>query len=766
MLSSILTHIYPQKKRGIWISLKAKLIISLLIIVFCTFIIAAIIVINKTESVINYVKTQHLEESALSLRNRISSELQRAGKDIVLLASLPEVSHGIELSPLSEAKPSDENQRSRLTELLFRAKLAYSYYKSLWIMNEKGETIAGAFNHTQAEYGITNHKEYKEILKKDTLFIANAIEDMATNEVLLPIYLKILYNGKKGIITGQLQVNKIARQALYELQRPFINAYIMNAQGRIVSKINTKDATIINTQHAALFKQISKSISSSMSIVIDNDKKDVAYHHIPRTNLYAIIIADGAYMSNYIEDIKISAILVGVIAAIFLTIGLYVFISPLTRDIKTLSLFAEKIKQHKPAPAITVYRNDELGDLSLSLIDMVATLTTMLKQTEDAAKAKSEFLARMSHEIRTPMNAIIGMAYLALEDNPGEKQKHYLKRIDSASKNLLGIINDILDFSKLEADKMEISRIPFSLTGLLTSLQDLLELKALEKNISLKCSLAADVPDIVEGDQLRLSQICINLGSNAIKFTNEGSVDVHVSVQERVGKSLTLLFAVKDTGIGVDADSQQHIFDSFAQADNSATRKYQGTGLGLAISKSLVSIMGGEIWIESELNKGSTFYFTLQTKVSSAKAMLTTETPKIDMSAVNFDNVHILLAEDNLINQEIAVAILNSMGAKVTVANNGAEALALWNDSEHNFNMILMDIQMPVMDGLTAAKRIRASANSRSKDVPIIALTANAMSGDKEKSLEAGMNDHATKPLDVNALHATLSYWATISKIT
>ena len=389
---------------------------------------------------------------------------------------------------------------------------------------------------------------------------------------------------------------------------------------------------------------------------------------------------------------------------------------------------------------------------------MVTSLKDMLARSEAATKVKSEFLARMSHEIRTPMNGIIGMTYLAMRNNPDEKQMVFLRRINVAATTLLDIINDILDFSKMEANKMEIKNASFSISGMLQSVYDLVQIKAEEKGLDLSFSVADNVPDVLIGDSLRLSQVCINICTNALKFTESGSVNLDVTLKSKDDKKILLLFAIKDTGIGISKDVQEHIFDSFSQADGSITRKYGGTGLGLSISKLIVKMMGGNIWLQSEPGKGSTFYFTVEVQEGTAEDIVEKEhSLPGSFESASFLNLKVLLVEDKEINQEIAREILNDMGIKVTMAQNGAEALELWQSDD--FDLIFMDIQMPVMDGLTAARAIRDSDAPRAKSIPIIAMTANAMSGDREKSLEAGMNEHITKPLNIEELRQALIVW-------
>jgi PAS domain S-box-containing protein len=518
---------------------------------------------------------------------------------------------------------------------------------------------------------------------------------------------------------------------------------------------------------------------------------------------------------------------------------------------------------------------------------------------EDANRAKGDFLANMSHEIRTPMNAIIGMTHLSLQTKLTRKQRDYLEKIDSASRSLLGIINDILDFSKIEAGKLEMESVEFRLEEVLDNVTSLVGLKAQEKGLELLFSLDVNVPDELVGDPLRLGQVLLNLVSNAVKFTEEGEVVVAAERLAGDDSGITLKFSVRDTGIGLSAEQQARLFESFSQADGSTTRKYGGTGLGLAISKSLVEMMGGSIEVESTLGKGSTFAFTVvlgrsvargterarplpeasETRVlvvddnatsrtilkdllasfgfdatlcasgaegiaevraaaaggspyslvlmdwrmpgmngvEAAQAITTDANlsphPRIVLvtaygreevmqqakatrldgflikpvnSSVLFDTImnalgregtpivqsqraaradagdqarvhgsRVLLVEDNATNQEVALEILQAGAVEVAVAENGLEALAAVN--EQAFDAVLMDVQMPEMDGLEATRAIRREP--RLQAMPIIAMTANAMAGDRERCLAAGMNDYLSKPIDPDELFAALARW-------
>ncbi len=412
--------------------------------------------------------------------------------------------------------------------------------------------------------------------------------------------------------------------------------------------------------------------------------------------------------------------------------------------------------------------------------DLERELFMEKEAVESAAMAKSEFLATMSHEIRTPLNGIVPVLEMLQDTRMDLEQKQFVRTALASSHHLLGIINDILDFSKIEAGRLQVEKIPFDVWELVDSVSAVMSGNAQKKNLDLQCHVSNDVPPVILGDPIRLRQILVNLVSNAIKFTQKGSITLEVSLNSEHGIGERLIFSVKDTGIGISSDTIPHLFQSFSQADASTTRRHGGTGLGLVISKGLVELMGGQISVQSEPAVGSVFWFVLPLKRAASEGVSPDAVPEsqfmpgsgseeelpVPEGEPAFHEVSVepqpsgivLVVEDNPVNLGVARKMLQRLGLTCDTVTDGKSAVTAVSGSR--YDLVLMDCQMPIMDGYEATQLIRQ--RERSKDappVPIIAMTANAMAGDREKCIEAGMDDYLSKPVKLDTMRKTLGYW-------
>ena len=477
---------------------------------------------------------------------------------------------------------------------------------------------------------------------------------------------------------------------------------------------------------------------------------------------------------------------------------------------KSLTDSLSALRENAATPIFGLERPDEFGQLAQTIYSMNQRLdaynqelVVAMEQAERGNRAKTAFLANMSHEMRTPMNTIIGMSHLAKSASDPERLSYCLDKIEVASSHLLGVINDILDMSKIESGKFEIFPEPFAFRALLSRAVGVLNYRMEEKRHVFSLHVDAAVPPFLISDDQRLMQVLTNLLSNAVKFTPEdGEIDLSARLLEKDGGHCLIEIAVTDSGIGISAEQQQKLFQSFEQADNGISRRFGGTGLGLAISKSIVELLGGTIQLSSELNKGSRFSFTFTAAESSAgavAALAATEAPHATPTAGSdglppnpgisnanamangdgitnadgittadaapngsgvLEGIRILIAEDVEINREILMALLDGYGIIFSCAENGVQAVDMFHAAPDTFDIILMDIQMPELDGYAATRQIRALAHPHAHAIPIITMTANVFREDVEKCLDAGMNAHLKKPLEIPEVLSTLLTYA------
>jgi signal transduction histidine kinase/ActR/RegA family two-component response regulator len=451
----------------------------------------------------------------------------------------------------------------------------------------------------------------------------------------------------------------------------------------------------------------------------------------------------------------------------------------LARPLKLLEAGITSVRQGRLEPIQVSRTNDEieyLGESFNRMIEVLAASREEIRQNQEfledrirrrtaeleqamhtafaASQAKSEFLANMSHELRTPMNGLLGMLDLTLDTRLNSEQRDNIETAQRCAYSLLALLNDILDLSKIEAGKMLFERAAMSPALVVDDCVKSFLAKAHQKGISLTFESKVPVEERVFGDPLRLRQMVTNLISNAVKFTERGRVSVRLELVPRGDGKLDVKVDVRDTGSGIAADKLVHIFEKFTQADSSTTRKYGGTGLGLAISRQLAELQGGSIIAESQIDVGSVFSISIPADPAPAAELQQPAAEPAPGSFPDGTRARLLLVEDNLVNQKVVIAILRKRGFAVDIANDGAQALAMLETAETAYDLVLMDVQMPVMDGVQATRHMRR--NTRWHSLPVIAMTAHAMSGDKERFIEAGMNAYIAKPIQAAHLVATI----------
>ena len=735
--------------------LKAKLLAPLFGITAVVLCVATLAVTHTAEQALLETAREKLINAAATAANNIDLQIQRARIDIISAALMPEIKAVVN----PEATGSFATRKeyvNNLNALLKTISDATNAYETFYVTTDKGMTLACSMASAVGTLDISNRVWFHEAMRHGQIIISSPFISRITGDTLMAVAQKIDDSGHTGAMVGSLQLEKTITPALELGSRDKIQTAVITESGIVAGAL---DGPLEKTtvREYPWFPAILDAREGYTPIQLRGEEKMLAFYRLPNAPLYALAIESTDVLLGPARFVRSFGLIVLAVSFGVAYLTIYRVLAPMITYILTLASAANNIGTGNLEQNIPVSRNDELGDLASSLKAMLENLKRMIFRAEEATRAKSDFLARMSHEIRTPLNAIIGMAFLSLQEPLNEKQRNAFTKVHAAATNLLGIINDILDFSKVESGKMVIENAPFSLRQTLDATMELLRGRAEEKGIAFTLEVGEDIPDILVGDALRISQICINLCSNAIKFTEKGDVTLRAALDHLNGRDVTLLFSVTDTGIGMSAEQQEGIFDAFSQADGSITRRFGGTGLGLAICKLLAELMGGSIGLASQPGRGSEFFFRIPLRVHAEQNLRETARDTALELPPHAAEARVLLVEDNELNQEIAIGLLGLMGITPIVANNGAEAVALCETEP--FDIVLMDIQMPVMGGLEATKRIRECGRFNTATVPIIAMTANAMSSDKEKSLEAGMNAHVTKPIDHDELVAAITRW-------
>ena len=497
---------------------------------------------------------------------------------------------------------------------------------------------------------------------------------------------------------------------------------------------------------------------------ISGAEQYIVTYHMESTDWKLAVIFDEAEMhadSNKLPGtfggVFVAVLIFSLFAVILITRGIVRPIEQLTEAAVMISSGEyDKTDEQKKALSekLSVRSGGESQKLALSLQVMVDTLQKRIEDAFAATRAKSEFLSNMSHEIRTPINAIVGMTTIGKNADDKEHADYAFEKIEVASKHLLAVINDVLDMSKIESGKMELVSNPFNFRDKISQVTELVRFPAEEKHLSLEVHIDPSIPRVLIGDAQQLGQVVSNLLSNAVKFTPEkGSIWLYAAyVDERDGLC-ELQVSVKDNGIGISPEQQARLFVAFQQAESDTSRTYGGTGLGLSISKHVIELMGGQLWVESEVGAGSLFAFNVRLargendELTDEKEETPAEPDAIDDVFTGF---RLLLAEDIEINQEIVLSLLEPTGVEIDCADNGEQAIEMFAENPAGYDLIFMDMQMPKVDGLEATRRIRALDIPRAKDIPIIAMTANVFREDIEKCMDAGMNGHVGKPIDLD----------------
>ena len=744
---------FPSAKRSLRVSLIAPFLLGLLALTTCLAFYthsSSYKALQESVRLISRAQTRNIHNAMSLLFRSMTTSVEKLTTD-------PHVTNLF--IPQQQQVSALQDGRENWFEILIQGN---EFYRGIMIVDAKGRCLA---SNSQMQIGISYiDRPYVQAALMGEALLSDVSVGVMTKNLSVTAAAPVFINGEiKGAVVLINDFPEIINNEQTEQDGiRALSPALLAPDGTFVSH---RDSAFMTSgkKYPELYRELAQNRSGRGVAYTLEGKKYVGYMLLEPTTGW-IICSSGleSEVFSYVTNLTATVVL-GSLAALFLISFLVIrvvngvlgsFLS-LIADAKTIS---EGNLSHKLPET---HRTDELGILHAALQTMVASMQKMVVQSQEASKLKSQFLANMSHEIRTPLNAVIGMAYLFLASQEApEKKRDYIVNIQVAAKSLLGIINNVLDLSKIEAGMFELENIPFNLREAIEQVLIIHQDNAASKGLKLAMTYEPGLPQYFVGDPVRIGQVLNNLTSNALKFTKSGKVSLHCE-RDTAGTSpgrddvFRLRIAVADTGIGIPKDKQDTLFKPFTQADASITREFGGTGLGLAISRSIVSMMGGDFTLHSEPGRGTVFCFTMTLALARRELASSTDEHVENLSCLHLEGKRVLVAEDNDINQMLMEEFLRSTGAEVIVVENGL--LAVEAVKESHFDLVLMDLQMPVMGGIQASKEIRKFASKEA--LPIVAVTANAMKEDKEQGVAAGLNDYITKPIDPQQLIMALQQW-------